>query len=253
MLDPAKKQIAQAVFVVGYKRDATIRTKQFEIERALQPLISQPTINTNLADDANPQAPRVVVQTENMLVHFSQVAAQLTIAVDNQAGKPLSVIQESIAKKVTLFQSCVDRVVPLEQQAERGFVLTLNYPIDSTKYSGSDCHAYLHDRFLKVPSYGAPASANISVGYHTVDNLFMTLSVGQYEIRQVQSQVQPFQQKLVIDVNSLPVMESGIELKVDVNSRPMLDSSNQPSNVTELLLTKAFEFSSLQANSFIGI
>lgn len=251
-LKETKKSIGQAVFVVGFERDATIRTRQFEIEKAFASLIHGPSVNTNMPDDHPPQAPRVMLGQHQVTAIFSQVMAQLTISVDNSNDKSLETITASITKKINLFQDCLDTIVPRGQQRERGLVLTVIYPLDSTKFPDEVVFRYIQDNFLKVEPRGMPASAQFTAGYRTDDNYFFTLTLAQY--KKFKSEITPHDISTTqfIDIMSLPVVESGLELKVDVNSRPLLNNVAQPEDVTRTILKKAFDFVLSEADTFMG-
>lgn len=250
MLDLANKSISQVLFVIGYKRDSAIRTKQFDIEKVLSPLIVGSSVNTNLPDDFNPQAPRVTLRQGRLSVHFSQLTAQLTIDIDNTNGKSLDVIRDSIAKKIKLFQNCVDEVIPHEQQRERGLVLTLLYPVDSTQFPNEAVFTHIQSTFFKIAPLGEPASVQFNVGYKTDDNFFITLAVAQYQI--ATSEVLAIPADQWFDIKTLPIIESGIELKIDINSRPFVDITDQPTDVTSVILKKTFDFVMYEADKFIG-
>ena len=245
------KKIGQVLFVIGYTRDSTIRTKQFDIEKAFVNLIDGPSINTNLPDDFNAQAPRVTLNRGRLSVYFSQVTAQLTIDIDNTNGKSLEVIRDSIAKKINLFQTCVDKIIPHEQQRERGLVISTLYSIDSTKFSDEAIFEYIQSNFLKVHPLGKPASGQFNVGYKTSDNFFITLSVAQYKI--AGGEIPAISEKQWFDFTSLPVIDSGIELKIDVNSRPLVDMEDQQTDVTAAILQKSFDFVIDEADKFMGV
>jgi len=251
MLNLSNKLIDQVLFVIGYTRDSTIRTKQFDIEKALLPLIDGQSINTNLPDDFNAQAARVSLSRGRLSVHFSQVTAQLKIDIDNTNGKSIEVIRDSIAKKINLFQTCVDKIIPHEQQRERGLVLSALYSIDSTKYSDEAIFEYIQSNFFKVSPLGKPASAQFNIGYKTNDNFFITLSVMQYKI--AGGEIPAISDRQSFDLMSLPVIDSGIELKIDVNSRPLVDMEDQQTDVTTAILKKSFDFVIDEADKFMGL
>jgi hypothetical protein len=167
MLKESKKRIGQVIFVVGYAIDSTIRTKQFDIEKALAPLITGPSINTNLPDEHNPHAPRVQIGKGRISAQFTQLAAQLTINVENANGKPLETIRDSITKKINLFQNCLDKIVPHDQQRERGLVLVVQYPVDSVKFSEEQVINYLHTNFFRFDPLGVAVNTGFNAGYRT--------------------------------------------------------------------------------------
>ncbi len=247
MLNLGNKSIAQALFVIGFTKDTSIRTKQFDIEKALTPLFSEPSVNTNLPDNFNPLAPRVTLKHKHISAVFSQVSAQLTIDIDNTNGKSDEVIRESIAKKVGLFQKGVDKII--SQQDERGLVLTVLYPVDLNQFSDKDVSTYIQSTFFQISPLGEAASTQFNVGYKTEDNYFLTLSVGQYQ--SFAGEIKDIQEGQWFDLKSLPVSESGIELKIDVNSRPLAD--HQPADVTDIILKKTFAFAKDEADKFMRV
>ena len=245
MLNLTNKSIAQALFVIGFTKDSAIRTKQFDIEKVLTPLIGNPSANTNLPDDFNPQAPRITLRQGQISVIFSQITAQLTIDIDNSNGKSIETIRDSVEKKIKLFQSCVDKIIPFDRQREHGLVVNMLYPVDSAQASEGDVSDHIQSKFFKISPLGTPASTQLTIGYKTEDNYFFTLSVAQY-----QSFVGNVSENQWIDLKTLPASESGIELKIDINSRPM---ANQPTDITNVILKKAFNFVIDEADEFIGV
>jgi hypothetical protein len=250
MLNASEKSILQAVFVVGFERDAEIRTKQFEIEKALAPLLSAQSVNTNLPDEFEPSLPRVTFQQKGLSVQFTQLVAQMAITVDNADGKSINVIRDSIAKRIILFKNCIDKIVPRGKQREHGLVLNVSYPIDSGKFTDEDIASYIQNQFLRVPQLGKVANATFNVGYRTDDGLFVTLAVAGYKKLDGEMKLGPRTQSF--DVASLPVVESGVSLSIDINSRPMMDAGTQPENITDVILAKSFEFLDQKVASFMG-
>lgn len=248
MIQLEKKSIAQALFVIGFVRDASIRTKQFEIENALAPLIAGPSVNTNLPDNFDPRAPRVTLSNGPISAHFSQTTAQLTIGVEDSERNDIDAVKNKIAHCVTLFQEYVDKVISKDSQKETGLVININYPIDHDKYKDEDIFDYIQSQFIKAPPMGAPASAGLNVGYKTSDNYFINLGVSQYKLVFGEIPVTG-----VLDISKLPVSESGIELKVDINNRPLLSFGHKTEGAASVILEKAFIFLDNDADNFMGI
>jgi len=248
MIQLEKKSIAQALFVVGFVKDASIRTKQFEIEKALAPLIAEPSVNTNLPDNFDPRAPRVTLSNGSISAHFSQTTAQLTIGIEDSERNDVDGVKSKIAHCVTLFQECVDKVISKESQKETGLVININYPVDFNKFKDEDIFDYIQSQFIKVSPLGAPASAGLNVGYKTPDNYFINLGVAQYKL--ILGEIPA---GVLIDISKLPVSESGIELKVDINNRPLLSLGHKTEGTASVILEKAFSFLDNDADNFMGI
>lgn len=252
MLSKENKSISQVLFVISYERDLTIRTKQFDIENFFTPLITGASVNTNLPDDFNPQAPRVTLKKDRLAVNFSQLTAQLTIDIDNANKKSLTIIQSSIDKQINLFQACVDKIIPRDKQRERGLILTIFYSLDPVKYSDRAVFDYIQSNFFKIPPLGEPASAQFNVGYKTNDNFFITLAVTQYKV--AGGKISTRQGIELLDLTSLPIIDSGIELKVDINSRPLVGANEeQIDDVTAVIVQKTFDFITNDADKFMGV
>ncbi len=252
MLKLEKKSIAQAIFVIGYEKDLSIRKKQFEIEKFFQPLIPTASSNTNLPDDFNSQAPRVILSYGAVSAHFSQVSAQMAIDVNNEhTTQDMDIAKQIIADAVMLFQQCLDEVIDRDNQLEQGLVLTIKYPVDMSAYKDEDIFRYIQSNFITLPALGAPASAGLNVGYKTDDNYFINLGISQYKI--VFAQLSPAQEALGLDFSNFPAQEIGIELKIDVNSKPQLNEQRKIKGVTAILLKKAFDFLYNDADNLMGI
>ena len=139
----------------------------------------------------------------------------------------------------------------VEKQRERGLILTILYSIGTTQVSDKTVSNYIQSNFFKISPFGEPASAQFNVGYKTEDNFFITLAVTQYKM--AAGKIPAMRTGEVIDIKSLPIVDSGIELKVDINSRPLLGVAEQPSNdVTTVILKKTFDFLKNDADKFIG-
>jgi len=250
MLKLENKSIAQAIFVAGYKRDLEIMTKQFEIEKAFKSIIPAVSVNTNIDDNANPQAARVILSNGLISAHFTQVSAQLNLDINDKDWPGLDDIKKYIIHNVTIFQECLCSVVPLASQLERGLVVAVKYPVDIEKYSDVDIFGYIQDKFISLPSFGLPASASLNVGYKTDDNYYISLGISQYKM--ASSEIPIGSSGLILDFSSLPISETGIELKVDINSRPLLNTSNTK-DVTGTILNKVFDFIYGDADKIMGI
>lgn len=248
MIQLEKKSIAQALFVIGFIRDASIRTKQFEIEKALAPLIAGPSVNTNLPDNFDSRAPRVTLSKGPISVHFSQTTAQLSIDIDDSERNDIDAVKGKLTDCVTLFQECVDKVISKDSQKETGLVININYPVDFKKFKDEDIFDYIQSHFINVHPLGIPASAGLNVGYKTPDNYFINLGVGQYKLIFGEIPLDG-----VIDISKIPVSESGIELKVDINSRPLLSLGYKTEGAARVILEKAFYFLDNDADNFMGI
>lgn len=249
----SKKYIAQVVFVVGYNKDTTIRKKIFDIEDSLKDLIGGSVAQSNpIPDDTHPPVPRVIIDNgKGLSVNFSQVAAHMVINIDNSSAKAMSIIKQSIYKKVHTFYASIKKVIGKENLKDIGTVISIRYPIEPFGSNFPDVARFVHDRFFKVSSLGASATAGFNLGYKDDDNFFITLTIDMYQM--ATGDVQNLPMGVMIDINTLPVSESGIELKIDVNNKPLLGGSAIIDDIDKVELDKVFDFIENKLDTFMGI
>jgi hypothetical protein len=73
MMEIANKYISEAVFIVSYQLDKNIRFMQPKAEEVFRSLIPIQSSQTNLPDDFDPQAPRILFQSKHKILAISQV------------------------------------------------------------------------------------------------------------------------------------------------------------------------------------
>ena len=89
-------------------------------------------------------------------------------------------------------------------------------------------HQAIFDRYIRIPSTTAVASAGFRVGFLDKERwIFRNYALDGYEVRV--GTVEPWHMingRIKIQLTSIPVRESGFELKVDINSTPLLEQAN---------------------------
>jgi len=246
----SKKYIAQVVFVVGYAQDKSIRRKIVDIEDALKDLLDDSIPQSNhISDDMPPQLPRIVIENnrKGLSINFSQVAAHIVINVDNSNGKTMDVIKQSIYKKVHTFYASIKKVIGEENLNDIGTVIAIRYPIEPFGRNFSEVARFVQERFFKVSPLGESATAGFNIGYKDADNFFVTLTLDMYQM--AMGEIKDLPIGVTIDINTLPISESGIELKIDVNNKPFGTTID---NIDKIELDKVFYFIENKLDSFIG-
>lgn len=224
MVDLKNKYIDSATYVVTFQRNEEVRLKQADAEKAFGSMFPDvQSIQTNIPDDYDPDAPRLIMQVAKKTLTISQVAAQLTLSFKS-SSKPLPEQLDIIEKNINSFCSAVREFIKEEFIEHQGFIISLNYKTKQTQQEMSD---YLFKRFFRVEPYGEVASTNFRIGFKTSDLLFINFEAAAYEIRE--AKIKQGANKM-LRVKDIPITEEGYNLKVDVNNRPMFmaDSKSLP-------------------------
>ena len=224
MVDLKNKYIDSATYVVTFQTNEKIRLKQADAEKAFGSMFPNvQSIQTNVLDDYDPNAPRLIMQDAKKNLTISQAAAQLTLSFKS-SSKPLPEQLDIIEKNINSFCLAVSEFIKEEFIEHQGFIISLNY---KTKQTQQEMGEYLFKRFFCIKPYGEVASTNFRIGFKTSDLLFINFEASSYEMRE--TKIRQGENK-TLRVKDIPVTEEGYNLKVDVNNRPMFmaDSKSLP-------------------------
>ena len=224
MVELKNKYIDSATYVVTFQMNEKIRLKQADAEKAFGSMFpSVQSIQTNVPDDYDPTAPRLIMQVAKKTLTITQVAAQLTLSFKS-SSKPLPEQLDIIEKNINSFYLAVKEFINEEFIEHQGFIISLNY---KTKQTQQEMSEYLFKQFFRVKPYGEVASTNFRIGFKTSDLLFINFEASAYEIRE--TKIKHGENKM-LRVKDIPITEEGYNLKVDVNNRPMFmaDSKSLP-------------------------
>lgn len=247
-LDLQQPYISQAICIVSYKLDKDIRYTQKSAEDCFGPLFSAQSQQTNVPDDFDPNAPRLVFQTGqagSKQLLLSQVAAQFMLGFEAASDKNLSEQLSIISRNVKDFGGRTTRFKSPDQVKECALILNLNYP--SKKLSRDAMSSYLHERFFSFKPKGAVAATSFKVGYLLPEQLFFNISSDIYELRKGQFHTEPRSQN--IDLATLPIAEQGFLVQIDSNSRPKANGDIEDLNI---ILEKSSEFVLNTLPEFMG-
>ncbi|MGO4366419.1 hypothetical protein [Pseudomonas sp. PAB10] len=217
IVDVKKGYISQAIYLVRNAQDKRVRYQQEQAEEIFGACFSAQSQQTNLPDDFDPNAPRLIFQGGHKQLVLSQVSSQLTLGFDS-ANKKISEQLDIIVRNVLDVQTRVRRFRSQEALQENALVLTLSFP---TACSKEDLSRFLFDKFLKIQPSAQVASTSIKVGYLLQGNMFLNIEFDVYEKRQGEISAQ----QAFYDVSAFKVVEVGVSIKVDINNKPQ---TNQP-------------------------
>lgn len=208
----SKGYISQAVLIVGHDLDKRIRYKQEQAEGIFGPLFGMQSQQTNLPDDFDPAAPRLIFQHGKKQLIVSQVASQLTLGFESGLGKGWKEQVEIFIKNVNELGRLLCKFHD-KLNGEVGVVFSLSIPSDASK---NELTKKIFDSYISFKELGEIASSSFKVGFKTEDDFYLNFEADVYEMRG--GAVSNFSG--VIDIRSLPVHEVGFLFKIDLNNRP---------------------------------
>jgi hypothetical protein len=212
--------LAQATCVISFAPDREIRYKVADIERAFQSVVGGQATGTNVADTAPPSIPRFTMQGGPKQLSISQVSAQLDLDFSGQK-KSFESLSPTIKKNINNFWLGVCAFKSRTEIRDMGLIVTINIP---SKLTMSQLSAEICNRYIRAPMQGDVVSTSLQVGLLDTDKrAFINITLGAYEMRQgrIDKPVPTGGGSLTIEMESLPIIECGIEAKFDVNSKPM--------------------------------
>lgn len=235
MADLKKAYISQAIFISSTSHNDRVRYRQEDAESIFGSLFGTQSQQTNIPDELDPSAPRLIFQSAHKQFLISKNSAQLVLGFQS-ADKPLKtqidVIRDNIlkvAKKVYEFGDVT---------GELGLVVTFNLPRTEQR---TELSKKIYDKFLRIPQYGSLASSSFKVGFETEQQLYLNLEVDVYEMRkglinQAQLDIQ------TIDFSKLEVQETGFSFKVDINNKPRIGALNDYMTEIDLIMRSMDDF-----------
>ncbi len=214
MAELGKAYIGQSILFTQHPVDPRVRFRQEEAEAAFSPVMNVQSQQTNLPDDVDANAPRLIFQSNNKQLLISKNAIQAICSFEG-ADKT---IDDQLDIIIANFDKVSDRIPRFQEPSgEVGFVVTVNVPSIASRAQMSEA---VFDQYLNFPKFGDVASANFKIGFQTSDGFFINFECDVYELRDFQ--MSPAMAGQLIDMSKLPLREMGYSFKVDINNKPKL-------------------------------
>lgn len=201
-----------------------MRYKSKEIEQHFREIAASQSVATNVPDHAPEQMPRITIQSGLKTISVSQTSAQLDFDF-SESRESITDSLSTVERNVTKFWDGVEKLRGRDNMRQAGLVVTVCTP---ALLSLTQIHQSIFDRYIRIPSTTAVASAGFRVGFLDKERwIFRNYALDGYEVRE--GTVEPSHMvngRIKIQLASIPVRESGFELKVDINSAPLLEQAN---------------------------
>jgi hypothetical protein len=214
MAELGKAYIGQSILFTQHPIDNRVRFRQEEAEAAFSSVLNVQSQQTNLPDDADPGAPRLIFNSNNKQVLISKNSVQVICSFEGADRK----LVEQLDIVAGNFDKLADRIPRFQTPSgEVGFIVVVNIP--STK-SRAEMSEAVFENYLNFPRFGSTASANFKLGYQTADGFFINFECDVYELRDFQiAHAMPGQP---VDISTLPLREMGYSFKIDINNKPRM-------------------------------
>lgn len=213
-MDLRKAYINQAILLVQHATDNRLRYRQEEAEKAFSSVMNVQSQQTNVPDDFDPNAARLLFQSSSKQLMLSKVAVQALLVFedsDKNWKEQLGIIKKNFAN--------ISSKIPKFQEPTGGVSVILTFNVPSTM-SRVEMSSTVVDRYLSVPRDDGDdvASGSFKVGFKTKDDLFYNYEIDVYEMKRFEVPFGSAPQE--IDFSTLPVSEAGYSIKVDINNKP---------------------------------
>jgi len=246
------RYINQAISVISFERVGDVRLKQAVAEKAFAKLFNAQSEQTNIPDEFDPSAARIVFSDTRKQMTISQVAVQLIFGFGRQSKLKVKEAIDIFEKNAWDLFRGFDRFLGKAAIRETAAIMSLNYPSDE---DADEMHRHLYDRFVKISPYGDLASINLQLGFKTKDKFFLNLAAAVYELHAKEflpPAVLPV--PAVVNLSEIPIVERGYGLKIDINTRPQRQEENfEDMKDPKPLLTKIRKAIQDDADTFIGL
>lgn len=216
--------VSRASFVVAFLKDVDMRYKSKEIEQYFREIAASQSVATNVPDQAPEQMPRITMQSGSKTISVSQTSAQLDFDF-SESHEPIADSMSTIERNVLKFWEGVEKLRGRTNMRQAGLVVTVCTP---SLLSLTQIHKSIFDRYIRIQSSTTVASVGFRVGFLDEERwIFRNYGLDGYELREgTIDQSQVVNGQLKIQLASIPVRESGFELKMDINSLPLVRREN---------------------------
>lgn len=251
MIELAPATLTMATYAAGFRKfDGEIRFAQQQAERAFGPWLKATSAQTNLPDNMDPNAPRIIFQGGHKHVAISQTGIQLSLTFDESKTMSLKEQLDIVQKNLGEFHSYALKFKPEDEYQLSSLILQINRRA-STLDSYQELSQLLIKQMGPTVVKDNVASVGFQLGYRHGE-LFANVNAGAYEKRKFDFKVGPGQ-TMVAQADQSQVLERGISMTIDINSRPrFMDDPSANCVNPAALLDEAFGFASEQAEIIFG-
>ncbi len=173
----------------------------------------------NVPVAAPPDAPRIIVTTENFILNVAPMRYDVLVTVPTQIDHDF---QKVIEFTLNLFQRLGGDLAQLRlSYSWIGMIINLQYPSNKETVSSLELVEPVFDRLVNVERGGKKLSAlQLQFGFeeHGLNKIFTVSGYDSMSFKFDRLQAQP--KILRVDKESADVVESGITISIDVNNRP---------------------------------
>jgi len=196
-------RISEAAIVVSFRQDNFVRLKQQKAEEIYKNIIDKPSVNTNVADTANPLAHRILIKDALKGIAVSQVSAQLTMLFDK--NEVLNKQVQSVTENTDLFFNDTKVFQGDSNIKDTGIIAVFLIPSDMPL---NELNPYLFTQYSNFAPLGETAGVSYKAGFNAENSLFVGVEIGTYSRNGAERQ------------NS-----GGFLVKAEINNKPAFSGS----------------------------
>jgi hypothetical protein len=232
MIQTSKPHMSLTYVLNFLDLDKRVRLEQARAEDVFGSLVNGQSQQTNLPDDFDPNQPRIIFPSEKKTIFISQVACQFVLNFPPSEFSWKEKMEIS-KKNINLF---VDKAFEFKSNYHaQTLSLEFRYPSSN---SSVELASYIYDRFLKIDPAGDIAASVLQIGF-SFEGLYLNLNVNPYESRKMP---EPSSTTTFIRAETLPIVESGIQIRIEANNLPDLQAGLTKDGTAERLMAAVEKF-----------
>ena len=208
--------IVSASCVFGHLPEK-VKYRLEDADKLFSTFTSSEAQSTNVSDQLPDDLERIIFPGTKKRVGISNNRISATFNFEQTDKTAEESFEISIAN-VRKFYAAASKFHPGKMFTEHGVVLHIAFPVNSNsdkKTANPKIAEFLSTKFYCGEKYGPAHSFELKVGFLTKNFLFRSIFLSSYEKRFGQVRGGG-----VVDLMSIPLVETGIQLILDVNDKP---------------------------------
>jgi hypothetical protein len=238
--------------VANYELDQSIVLSSGSALIELQRAIGGNIISPNIPDNAPPDSPRIVIKGKDTVISMAWSRIQISV---NPPDHIKTNFENSISYLRKRAQLVYDHInIPTDIYQWSGLISQIEYPFDAVGIPAIKGIVPLFDSLTTIDRKSRDLAAfQLNVGFRE-RGFNRNFTIAGYDTRDInfQANIKP-NEIIQINLDALPIIESGIGIQVDINTKPTAPDNQLDDDVTRLLDEQTITVSNLEEELNIRI
>jgi hypothetical protein len=211
-------KIAKVQVAVSFDTDKQIVLNCAAGIKKLQKIIGGRFIQLNVPDFAPPNTPRALIKSPDTLINLASDRFDIiTTPPKHVVGDVAACLEFALSRSQQVLGAIYAESLGYHWV---GVLTTVQFPGNKESKSGVADVTPVYERLVGINKNNRSlATFRLQIGYKEQD-FFRTYTISGYETLEVSIRAQSIPKEVVVNLEEIPAIESGIQVLVDVNNRP---------------------------------